>query len=365
MDRFVRWSLPLLALSASMSATPARVRDLVSVEGIRDNQLVGYGLVVGLNGTGDKRQTVFSAQSLANLLERMGVQVNPAAMLVRNTAAVMVTATLPPFGRPGTRLDATVAAIGDASNLQGGLLILTPLKAPDGRVFAVAQGSVVTGGFAAGRGGANSITVNHPTSGRVPGGAIVEREAPTQMPSDELRLQLRHSDFTVSARLADAINKRFGPEVAKPESPAVVSVTRPRDFPGGTVSFLSEIEALSLESETAPRIVVNERTGTIVLGKEIRIRPVAILHGSVSVEIRTRYDVSQPAPLGRGQTAVTPDTDVSIKEEQARSLKLNDGASVDDLVRGLTSIGATPRDVIAILQSLKAAGALDAVLEVI
>ena len=344
-----------------------RLKDLVSIEGVRDNQLVGYGLVVGLNGTGDKRQTVFSAQSLANLLARMGVTVDPTAILVRNTAAVLVTADLPPFGQPGTRVDITVSAIGDASNLQGGMLILTPLKGADGQVYAAAQGSVVTGGFVA-KGGSSSQTVNHPTAGRVPNGAIIERAAPSREPGDPIHLQLRQADFMTAARISAAINKNFGTAespIAHAENSGLVTVTTPANYRERSVEFLAGIEDLSVEPDRGAHIVVNERTGTIVMGKDVRIAPVSILHGSLTVEIQTTFNVSQPQPMSQGTTAVTPDTKVDAKEDKARNVVLKDGATVEELVRALVSIGSTPRDVIAILQGLHAAGALDGEIEVI
>ncbi len=357
-------AVAMLLLAPRPAAAAVRVKEVASLEGVRDNQLIGYGLVVGLNGTGDKRQTFFSAQTLANLLERMGVQVPPAAMLVRNTAAVMVTASLPPFAQPGTRLDVHVAAIGDATNLQGGLLLLTPLKAATGEVFAVAQGAVLTAGFQARGGAGNSSTLNHPTAGRVPGGAIVERAPPSVVPGDRLRLQLRQADFTTAARLAETINRRF-PGAARCENAALVEVAVPAEFAGRPIELMATIESLTLEADFIRKIVINERTGTIAAGQDIRIRPVAILHGALSIEIRTSFDVSQPQPLSGGQTTVAPEVDVQVREERARHVQLQQGATVEDLARALTAIGATPRDITAILQSLKAAGALDAELEVI
>lgn len=355
----------LLLTAAAMISAAVRVKDVASIEGVRENQLVGYGVVVGLNGTGDKRQTYFSAQTLANVLDRMGVQVSPTAILVRNTAAVMITANLPPFAQPGTRIDVHVAAIGDSTNLQGGLVILTPLKAPNGEVFAVAQGPVVTGGFVAGRGGGNSVTVNHPTAGRIPGGAIVERPAPSVVPSAAVRMQLHSSDFTTSARLAAAVNRKFASEIARCESAGLVEVSIPATWASRRVEFIAELEGLSLETDRRARIIINERSGTIVAGREISIRPVAILHGALSVQIQTTYDISQPAPLSQGKTAAAPEVSVGVKEEQAKGIQLKQGATVDDLVRALTGIGATPRDIIAVLQNLRSAGALDAEIEVI
>lgn len=356
-----------LLLAANLAFGAARIKDLGTWEGVRDNQLVGYGLVVGLAGTGDKRQTVFSAQSLTNMLEKMGVTVNPTSIQVRNTAAVMVTATLPPYGQPGNRIDTHVAAIGDSTNLQGGLLLMTPLKAADGQVFAVAQGPVVTGGFGAGRGG-NTQTLNHPTAGRIPNGAIIERQAPSPQPGSRMKLLLKQADFTTAARIAAAVNKQFvgsGPAIARAENSALVIIDAPPRYSTKPVEFASEVENLSVEADRRARIVINERTGTIVLGKEVRIAPIAILHGALSVEIQTTFAVSQPAPLAQGNTAVTPQTNVNVKEEKAKAVQLKQGATVEDLVKALTAIGSTARDIIAILQNLKAAGALEAELEVI
>jgi flagellar P-ring protein FlgI len=362
--RYIALFLALLAAAPSFAAS--RLKDLVSIEGVRDNQLIGYGVVVGLAGTGDKRTTIFSAQSLANMLLRMGVSVNPNGMLVANVAAVMVTATLPPFAQPGAKLDVTVGAVGDASNLQGGLLVLTSLRGANGQVFAEAQGPVVTGGFMAGRGG-NSQTVNHPTVGRVPEGATVERGAPSVEPTGHMRLQLRNADFSTSARIADVINKKFGATslIASAENAGAVGIEIPADWKHRVTEFIAAVEDLKVEVDASAKIVVNERTGTIVMGKDVRIAPVAILHGNLSVEIQTTYQVSQPLPLSGGTTQVIPQTTVNANDPAAKSVVLKQGATVDELVRALTAIGSTPRDVIAILQNLRAAGALDAELEVI
>jgi flagellar P-ring protein precursor FlgI len=344
-----------------------RLKDLVSIEGVRDNQLVGYGIVVGLAGTGDSQQTIFSVQSLTNMLARMGVVVSPTLVMVRNTASVMVTADLPPFAQPGTRIDISVGAIGDAKNLQGGILVMTPLKAADGQTYAAAQGSVVTGGFAAG-GRGNTKILNHPTAGRVPNGAIVEKLPPSIAPHDRIKLQLRQADFTTAGRVATAVNRQFGDSNSQPahaENSALVLVDTPTAFKSKVVDFLSELEDLTVDADSPAKIVVNERTGTIVMGKDVRIAPVAILHGALTVEIQTILTASQPGPLSPGQTTVTPQVTVDTKEEKARNIVLKQGASVEELVRALMAIGSTARDVIAILQSLKAAGAIQAELEVI
>ncbi len=357
-----------VVLLLSQAAAATRLRDLVSIEGVRDNQLLGYGLVVGLAGTGDKQQTIFTAQSLANTLQRMGVTVTASAMTVKNTAAVLVTATLPPFAQPGMKLDVTASSIGDAANLQGGLLIMTPLKGPDGQIYAVAQGAVLTGGFAAG-GNGNARIVNHPTVGRVPEGALVERLAPSFQPKSEVRLQLKNSDFVTASLIAEAINKKYADLLMMPPAHAqnetVITVTVPKAYASRPVEFIAEIQQIAVDPQRASRIVVNERTGTIVMGKDVHVAAVAIMHGALTVEVQTTYDVSQPAPLSGGQTTVIPQTQLKAAEDKTKNLILKEGATVEDLVRGLNSIGSTPRDIIAILQDLRAAGALDADLEVI
>lgn len=344
-----------------------RLKDVTSFEGMRDNQLIGYGLVVGLAGTGDRRQSVFSTQSLTNMLQRMGVSVDPATLTVKNTAAVIVTGTLPAFAQPGTHIDVTAAAVGDAANLQGGLLVLTSLRGPNGQVYAVAQGPVVTGGFSAGKAGANQ-TVNHPTVGRVPNGAIIERPAPSVAPGGPMKMQVKQPDFTTAARIAEAINKHFPgtSPVAHAENSAMVTVLPPSYFQDRAIDFMAELENVTIEVDRPARVVVNERTGTIVMGKDVHISPVAILQGNLTVEIRTTLEVSQPNPLSKlGTTEVVPQVSTQIKEEKTRNVVLKQGATVEELVRALAAIGSTARDVIAILQSLRAAGALEAELEII
>ncbi len=358
-----RFALVLFAIAAAASP----LKQLVTVEGVRSNQLIGYGLVVGLAGTGDRQQTLFPAQSLTNLLQRMGVTVTPTALTVKNTAAVLVTATLPPFAQPGMQIDATVAAIGDAPNLQGGLLVITSLRGPDGQVYATAQGAVVTGGFVAG-GAMARQAVNHPTVGRLPNGVIIERPAPSVEPTEVVRLQLRQSDFTTAARIVDSVNRKFapaGPPLARAENSGLVSVRVPPEYSARPEEFVAELESVPVEGAGRARIVVNERTGTIVLGKDVRISPVSIMHGNLTVEVQTRLDVSQPAPFSQGQTTVVPQQQVGVREEKTRNVILKDGATVEELVKALSAIGSTARDVIAILQGLRSAGALDADLEVI
>jgi flagellar P-ring protein precursor FlgI len=356
-------TLASFLLFAMLAPAASRLKELTSIEGVRDNQLMGYGLVVGLAGTGDRRQTQFSAQSLTNLLERMGITIPATAIQVKNTAAVMITALLPPYARPGSRIDCTVAAMGDAPSLQGGVVLMAGLKAPDGQVYAVAQGPLVIGGFAAG-GAANGKTVNHPTVGRIPNGAIVERASPSPAVGQVMRLQLNHSDFTTASRISEAINKRFG-AVAHADDAALVTVAIPAALQKTSTEFVAELENLTVEADRSAKIVINERTGTIVMGKDVRIAPVAILQGNLTVEIQTTLNVSQPNALAGGTTQVTPQVTTGVKEEQARNVLLKQGATVEELVRALASIGSAPRDIIAILQNLKSAGALEADLEVI
>jgi flagellar P-ring protein FlgI len=354
-------------LFCSLLPGATRLKELAAVQGVRENQLIGYGIVVGLNGTGDRRQTVFSSQSLANLLQQMGVSVPGNAIRVNNTASVIVTGSLPPFAQPGSKIDVTAAAIGDSTNLQGGLLLITALKGVDGQVYAMAQGPVVTGGFVAGRGG-NSQTLNHPTVGRVPSGAIIERAGPDPELSAELKLQLNRADFTTAARVTAAINKRFGGNaapVAQTANASLVKVSVPPAFASRTAEFIAEMEAVTVEADRTAKVIINERTGTITLGRDVVIAPVAIMHGGLTVEIQTNFEVSQPAPLSQGTTTTVPQVGVGVREEKARDIVLRNGATIEELVKSLAAVGATSRDIIAILQSLKSAGALDAELEVI
>jgi len=364
----MRLTICLICFCLALPLSAAtRLKDLVSIEGVRDNQLVGYGLVVGLNKTGDKQTTIFSTQTLANMLERMGTAVSATALRVNNTAAVMVTATLPAFAQPGVKLDVTAASLGDATNLQGGILLITALRGVNGQVYVEAQGPVVTGGFVAGRGG-NSSTVNHPTVGRVPNGGTIERPAPSIEPTLHVNLQLKTSDFATSARIAAVINKKLGASdlIAHASNSALVTVATPAEWKDRMTEFIAAIEDLTVDVDTPAKIVINERTGTIVMGKDVRIAPVAILHGNLSVEIQTKLLVSQPGPASpKGTTEVVPETTVKGKEEPAKNVVLKEGATIEELVRALTAIGSTARDIIAILQNLRAAGALEAELEVI
>ncbi len=363
MKRVLIAVLAFACLAASPAPAATRLKELISLEGVRDNQLMGYGLVVGLRGTGDTRQTLFSAQSLTNLLERMGLTVSATAIQVRNTAAVMVTATLPGYGQAGSKIDVTAAAVGDAASLQGGILLMTGLKAPDGQVYAVAQGPLVIGGFLAG-GGGNAQVVNHPTVGRIPNGAIIERPAPSPAIGNSVRLHLQEADFATSARITAALNKHFG-DVARADNSALITVQLPDSYRNRPTEFVAEMESLTVDTDRLARIVVNERTGTIIMGKQVRIAPVAIMQGNLTVEIQTTQEVSQPNPLSSGTTQVVPQVNVGVRQDAAKNVVLQEGATVEELVQVLTSVGSNPRDIISILQNLKTAGALEADLEVI
>ena len=343
-----------------------RLRDISTFEGVRDNMLIGYGLVVGLKRTGDSQQTQFSTQTLANILQRMGVQIPVASVQIRNVAAVFVTATLPPFARPGARIDVTVSSIGDAKSLEGGLLLLTPLRASDGQTYAAAQGPLVLAGYTAGAHG-NTTTVNHPTVGRVPDGAIVERDTSVELSHlTEVAMLLREPDFDVARDAAAAINKTFGRRVARALDGSRIAVNASGLMPDGISVFLAKVGDVPVAVPSTAKVVVNERTGTVVLGSEVSLGACSILQGSLAVDITTTYQVSQPAQFSpNGQTVVTPETNVQTKESPAQTVRLKEGATVEDLIRGLQAIGATSRDIVAILQAIKAAGALQAELEVI
>lgn len=346
----------------------ARIKDLTTVEGIRDNQLVGYGLVVGLNGTGDKQQTIFSIQTLANILQRMGVNIKSQLtnVQVRNIAAVFVTATIPPFSRPGMTMDVTVSSIGDARSLAGGTLILTPLSAPDGKVYAVAQGPLIIGGYLAGS-AANSKVVNHPTVGRIPSGALVERDTSldlTQIKS--LSLLLRDPDFDAALGVALAINNELGIPAAHAVDSRRIELPDVKADAPDVQTLMARIGDLTIHTKPPARVIVNERTGTIVMGGNVTISACSILHGNLSIQVTTEFQVSQPAPLSKnGQTAVVPQTTVQAQETPLQVIQLKEGATVEELIRGLQTLGATARDIVAILQSIKAAGSLNAELEVI
>ncbi len=342
----------------------ARVKDLAYISGVRPNVLVGYGLVVGLKRSGDKAMTLFTNQSLANLLERMGVVVDPKSSKTTNVAAVMVTAELPPFARVGNRIDATVASIGDATTLEGGVLLMTALKGGDGQAYAVAQGPITVGGFAA-AGQAATVSKNHPTAGRIPNGVIVEREiAMADFTGDALVMSLKRVDFTNVRRIVERINGTFrGSAVAKDGGTIAISI--PDQLKNNPVKFISMVENLDIAPDNYAKIVVDEKTGTVVIGEDVRIATVAIAHGNISVQIKEEQRVSQPLPFARGETVVSPETQLRVEEEKGKFLYMQEGPSIKELVNALNAIGVSTRDVISILQTIKASGALYAELEVI
>ena len=361
--------LACLAAGGETAPQHSRIKDVATIEGIRDNQLVGYGLVVGLRGTGDTSQTVFPAQTLISALERMGVTVpltgsNSASnMQVKNMAAVFVAATLPPFSRPGYKVDITVSSAADARSLEGGVLLMTPLYGPDGQIYAQAQGALVLGGYMATANG-NARQMNHPTTGRVPGGAIVEREVPfdlKQMPT--VNIILNDADFHTAQRMAEAINSALGSARAHAVDSRRVEVTTISNE--DRAALLDTVEAVEVEVYPPARVVVNERTGTVVIGGTVRLQPVSILHGGLSVNVVSQPLVSQPNPFSNGTTQVVHETDLRAQDKPVNRIDLKPGATVEDLVQELQRIGAGARDVISILQAMKEAGALEADLEVL
>lgn len=369
--------LPLIGLSlliillALISATNAhakttRIKDIVDIEGVRDNQLVGYGLVVGLNGTGDSlNNSPFTQQSLNAMLERLGVSVRGQNLNTGNVAAVMVTATLPPFTNQGSRIDVSVSALGDASNLQGGTLLVTPLMAADGEVYAVAQGPIAISGYTA-TAGAGSVTQNIPTAGRIAAGAIVERELEFNLSDlQEIRLALRNPDFTTARRIAQAINGFMASSIASADNSASITLVRPVSYNGNIVDLITDIEQLPIEPDQIARVVIDERSGIIVMGSDVKISTVAIAQANLTVKITETPQVSQPNPFAEvGNTVVVPRSDIDINSgPDAKLAVVETGVTLQDLVTGLNRLGVPPRDVITILQAIKAAGALQAEIE--
>src|SRR6202163_2221836 len=358
-------ALVALALSATAAGAASRIKDLANIEGVRQNQLIGYGLVVGLNGTGDTLNNIpFTKQSIQAMLERLGVNIRGAQIRTGNVAAVMVTANLPPFGTQGTRIDVTASAMGDAKSLQGGTLLVTPLLGADGNVYAVAQGSLSIGGFQA-EGQAAKIVRGVPTVGRLPNGAIIEREIDFAIASlGRLRLSLRNADFTTAKRIAIAVNDYIGAPVAEPLDPSTVQLTLPKKFPQNVVAMLTEIEQLQVEPDSAAKIVIDERSGVIVIGRDVRVSTVAVAQGHLTVTISETPQVSQPAPFSRGRTVVVPRTRVGVQEEGKQLALVKEGVSLQQIVDGLNALGIGPRALITILQASKAAGAIQADIEV-
>ena len=355
----------LILLLLPVTAGAVRIKDLTEIEGVRINQLVGYGLVVGLNGTGDSKSTGFTIQSLLNMMERMGLTVEANTVQVDNVAAVMVTAELPAFARAGGRIDVAVSSIGDASNLAGGTLMMTPLKGADGQYYAVAQGPLVVGSLAFG-GKAAKVQKNHPTSGRVSDGAIVEREIFNDFENlTQLNYRLRDADFTTLTRMTQVVNEYFGEPVARSVDAVAMEVIPPAAYRGRVSDLVAEIEALDVIPDSAARIVVNEKTGTIVMGSDVRISTVAVSHGNLSLVIGESAVVSQPNAFGKGDTVVVPETSVNVSEDKGNLIVMSMGVSIGEVASALNAIGASPRDLIAIFQAIKASGALHAELVVL
>lgn len=352
-------ALPAIAAPIAVSA---RIKDIAKVQGVRSNQLVGYGLVVGLSGTGDSNKSIFTLQSVANMLKSFGVSIQASQMQPKNVAAVMVTAQLPPFVKPGDTIDITISSLGDAKSLQGGTLIQTPLRAANGAVYAVGQGPLSVGGYSAG-GGGNSQQKGFTTAGTIPSGAIVERDVPTQFSANgTINLALNQPDFTTASRISEAVDSRFGP-ISFARDPGTVVINVPEYYTNNIVGFVASLEDLAVTPDNIAKIVINERTGTIVMGANVTIDQVAIAQGNLTVKIGTTTEVSQPPPFSGGSTVVTDKKTVDVNEPKASMIVLPATANVGDVVNALNAVGATPRDIIAILQAMKAAGALHAELQ--
>jgi len=360
-----RPSLSVSSGGAGSGGATSRIKDLANIEGVRQNQLIGYGLVVGLNGTGDTLNNIpFTRQSLQAMLERLGVNIRGQTLRTGNVAAVMVTANLPAFGTQGSRIDVTVSALGDAKSLNGGTLLVTPLLGADGNVYAVAQGSLAIAGFQA-EGDAAKITRGVPTVGRISNGAIIEREIDFALNRlNQVRLALRNPDFTTAKRIAAAINDFTGAAIAEPLDSSTVQISVPERFSGNVVALLTEIEQLQIEPDMPAKIVIDERSGIIVMGRDVRVSTVAVAQGNLTVTISETPQVSQPNPFAGGDTVVVPRTQVSVQEDGRKLAMVREGVSLQELVDGLNALGIGPRDLIAILQAIKSAGAIQADIEV-
>lgn len=362
--------LVILAAALIFYPTPeihaARIKDIGYFLGTRANSIIGYGLVVGLNGTGDKEKTQFTISTLANLLDNMGIHVDPNQVKVKNVAAVMVTGKLPPFVRGGSRIDVEVSSIGDAKNLEGGTLLLTPLMGPDGKTYAVAQGPISTGGFSAGGASGTKVQKNHPTAGFISGGATVEQEVNVAYGDLEtLDLVLKSPDFTTASAMTSSINQALGGAHAQAMDGGTIRIEIPQSYRRQVVAMVTKIENIELKPDVVAKVIINERTGTIVMGEHVKISPVAVAHGGLTVQISEQPAVVQPAPFSeKGRTVVVPQTDVEVKEGKG-SLSMVGGVTISKVIKGLNAIGATPRDLINILQAIKASGAMQAELEII
>ena len=357
-----------IALSGMLSfvdpALAVRIKDIAAFGGVRDNQLVGYGLVVGLSGTGDKKSSAFTMRSMVNMLEKMGVQVEQRQMQPKNVAAVMVTAKMPVSAKPGSKIDVTISSLGDSTSLLGGVLIQTPLKGIDGKIYGLAQGALAVGGFSV-TGGQAQAQKNVSTVAQIPGGCIVERAVPFEFNSqNSLTLTMNAPDFSTTNQVVERVNKALGGTFARSVDIGTVTLDVPPDFQGNIVPLMASLENIEITPDMAAKVVVDEKTGTIILGREVRVSRVAVAHGNLQVLVQENQNVSQPGPFSGGTTAVTPSTDIAAREEQ-RKLNILEGATLQELVDALNSVGATPRDLISILRAMKTAGALHAQLEVI
>lgn len=353
-----------LLLTLAAPAQAVRIKDIASFSGVRDNQLIGYGLVVGLAGTGDKKDSVFTLSSMKNMLDRMGIGLDSSALKIKNVASVMVTAKMPVSSKPGTKLDVTVSSVGDATSLLGGVLLQTALKGVDGKTYCLAQGALTVGGFSV-VGQAASATKNINTVGLIPGGGIVEREIPFQFnQQDNLTLNLRNADFTTAQQVAERLNSAMGGAFARATDAMTINVNVPQNYRNNLVPLMASVENLEVTPDNAAKVVVDEKTGTVVLGKDVRITRAAVAHGNLQITVQESEQVSQPGPFSGGQTVVSPQTNINVREENRR-LHMVEGATLQELVDGLNAIGATPRDLISILRSLQVSGSLHADLEVI
>ena len=382
--RYMVAAVVCVVFCTPLVAESARIKDIISIQGVRPNQLFGYGLVIGLNGSGDKSGTEFTLQGLANMLERNGIRVNAADIKVKNVAAVLVSATLPPFARIGKKIDVTVSSIGDAKSLSGGTLVLAPLKGVDNQVYALAQGPLAVGGYSFGGKAGGGQTKNHPTVARITGGATVEKEVPVELARKEsLVMILNNPDFNTASAISRTIDREFGPGSAMAIDSGTLEFKVPQAYRHRVVDLIARMGTLEITTDRPARIIINERTGTVVIGENVRIASVAIAHGNLAIEVKEETQVSQPAPFAPssrgaspvqvngtvvapgGSTVVAPDSDVNIMEEDRKLMVVNPGNTIDDLVKALNAIGVTPRDLITVLQAMKAAGVLDAELEII
>ena len=372
MNRLLKKSLILLIVLAGLigpagPAGAARLKDIAQFEGVRVNQLIGYGLIVGLNGTGDKSGTTFTMQSLTNMLKKMGIQVSPSQVRVKNVAAVMVTANLPPFVKPGSKIDVLVSSVGDATSLQGGTLLVTPLNGMDGNVYAMAQGPLSIGGFSV-AGAAAGLQKNHPTVGRITRGATVERAVDMQWSGkDRMTIKLNQPDFTTALRVSEKVAQKLGGVEARPVDSATVDFAVPEVFKENLAVMVADLENIEIMPDAVARVIIDERTGTIVIGENVRISTVAVAHGALTIHVRENQRVSQPGPLSPqgAETVTVPETQIRVEEEAQNLLVLQEQPTISELVKALNAIGVTPRDLIIIFQAIKAAGALHAELEII